>query len=342
LKKSGPPSAEISSEADLQNFLASEGTKVVAFLKADNLDTWTSVAKNPKFEEFLAAHVLEGSWGSHSEGIYIHKQGEDPVTYDGPFEAGSILSWASTEGYPLVEELAQQIWMRAQKTTNPLLAVFHEESDTATRDLITEVAKAHKGKALFSWSNRLQLLEQWGASGKLVPSAIMIVWVDENPKFRIWNEDANTPFNEESLSAFVTATIDGSYQGYEKSEPIPETNDGPVITVVGKTFRDIVYQEGKLVLLEMYAPWCGHCKKLAPVWEELATAVADLPNVVIAKLDATSNHFPDEVSITGFPTLILFEGTKQTVYSGPRDLDTLIQFVRQTVSGNAGDGKEDL
>jgi len=232
--------------------------------------------------------------------------------------------------------------VRAQKTTTPLLAVFHEESDTTTKDIVAKVAKNNKGKALFSWSTRLQLLEQWGASGKVVPSAIMIVWVDENPKFRIWNEDEHAAVDEASLSDFVTGTIDGSYKGYEKSEPIPETNEGPVITVVGKTFHDIVYQEGKYVFLEMYAPWCGHCKKLAPVWDELATAVKDVPNVVIAKLDATANHFPDEVSITGFPTLIMFQGPKQTVYSGPRDLDTLTTFVRQTVAGHAEDAKEDL
>jgi len=242
------------------------------------------------------------------------------------------------KGNPLVEELAQSIWVRSQKTETPLVAVFYEDSDKTTLDTIFKIAKEFKGKALFSWSTRVQLLENWGASGKVMPSAITIFWVDQQPKFRIWNEDAGVTFDEQSLSAFVSGTLDGSYQGYQKSEPIPESNEGPVITVVGKTFKDIVYQEGKAVFLELYAPWCGHCKKLAPVWDELAANLQDLPNVVVAKVDATANSLPDEISITGFPTLILFQGTQQNVYSGARDVDALAAFVRHAVSGE----KEDL
>ena len=44
-------------------------------------------------------------------------------------------------------------------------------------------------------------------------------------------------------------------------------------TVVGKNFDEIVNDEGKDVLIEFYAPWCGHCKNLAPVYEEVAEKV---------------------------------------------------------------------
>ena len=46
------------------------------------------------------------------------------------------------------------------------------------------------------------------------------------------------------------------------------------------------------MLIEFYAPWCGHCKSLVPIYEELASGYKDDDSVVIAKMDATANDIP--------------------------------------------------
>jgi thiol-disulfide isomerase/thioredoxin len=59
----------------------------------------------------------------------------------------------------------------------------------------------------------------------------------------------------------------------KSEEPVP--NNGPLTIVVGKNFDEIVRDPTKDVLVKFYAPWCGHCKKLAPVWDELAEFYKD-------------------------------------------------------------------
>jgi protein disulfide-isomerase-like protein len=88
------------------------------------------------------------------------------------------------------------------------------------------------------------------------------------------------------------------------------------------------------ILLLPVAPWCGHCKSLAPVYDELATQLQSNDAVVIAKIDSTANYVPAELGVSGFPTLIWFpvDGEMER-YSGDRDLDSLKTWIEQRLSG---------
>lgn len=48
------------------------------------------------------------------------------------------------------------------------------------------------------------------------------------------------------------------------------------------------------MLVEFYAPWCGHCKALSPKYDELATQLAGVDSVMIAKMDSTENEIDVE------------------------------------------------
>ncbi|MEQ2215583.1 hypothetical protein XENOCAPTIV_002940 [Xenoophorus captivus] len=99
--------------------------------------------------------------------------------------------------------------------------------------------------------------------------------------------------------------FDGKIKRYLKSEPVPENNDGPVKVVVAENFDSIVNDDSKDVLIEFYAPWCGHCKNLEPKYKELGEKLADDSNIVIAKMDATANDVPSPYEVSGYQSSYL-------------------------------------
>lgn len=106
----------------------------------------------------------------------------------------------------------------------------------------------------------------------------------------------------------------------------------------------MVTTEDKFVLLEAYAPWCGHCKKLEPIYTDLAEKLAAETDIVIAKMDATENEH-NLMPVQGFPTLRLFKpGSKTPVdYSGDRSLKDLVKFLETQVGRTfSGLKSEDL
>jgi protein disulfide-isomerase A1 len=81
--------------------------------------------------------------------------------------------------------------------------------------------------------------------------------------------------------------------------------------IVGKTFNKLVLDTDKEVLVKFYAPWCGHCKHLAPHYDEAAKLLANNPQILLAKVDSTENEVAG-LDIQGFPTLKFWGKDKST------------------------------
>lgn len=123
-----------------------------------------------------------------------------------------------------------------------------------------------------------------------------------------------------------------------------ETKEGDISGLVeldDQTFKEFLSKEG-VHFVKFYAPWCGHCQKLAPVWEELAGYYKENSLVHIIKVDCTANQATcQKYGVQGYPTLILFEdGLALEKYNGERSLSALIDFVAENAP-TAGDGEPD-
>ncbi|PRW61379.1 thioredoxin domain-containing 5 [Chlorella sorokiniana] len=88
--------------------------------------------------------------------------------------------------------------------------------------------------------------------------------------------------------------------------------------------------DGKVYLVKFFAPWCGHCKRLAPTWDQLGDAFKDSDRVVIASVDCTEQkEVCTQAEIRGYPTLKVYHGGKAVdSYRGGRDLESLKAYVQ--------------
>lgn len=105
-----------------------------------------------------------------------------------------------------------------------------------------------------------------------------------------------------------------------------------VIVLTGDTFDAVVLDENKDVLVEFYAPWCGHCKNLAPTYEKVATAYKLEDDVVIANLDADKyKDVAEKYGVSGYPTLKFFPKNNKAGedYEGGRDLQDFVSFINE-------------
>ncbi|PMD59016.1 disulfide isomerase [Hyaloscypha bicolor E] len=112
--------------------------------------------------------------------------------------------------------------------------------------------------------------------------------------------------------------------------PPPTYDNSAVLDLIPDNFDKIAIS-GKPALVEFFAPWCGHCKTLAPVYEQLAQDFAFAKDkVVIAKVDADSEKsLGKRFGVQGFPTIKYFDGksNKPEDYNGGRDLESLTEFL---------------
>jgi len=331
-KKCSPPTTLLKSEEE-ETELLNKGNSVVGVFTNEESKAFTAFFKVAKEEEdFSFGHrFIDGV----EEKITLSNEAKEVKKFtDSKMTKKTIKDWVQNEGYPLVVELDQKVWQRSNAAKTPLFTLFfNPEQLTTFKPMLNAVAEQNKGKIITAWMDGVtnqQLVSSWGGSGDVLPTAFLVTFPTQNPKVLAWNEETEKEVNEESLQAFIRDGLEGKYTSFKKSQPIPEKNDGPVKVVVGKNFDEIVNDPNRDVLLEFYAPWCGHCKTLEPIYTELGNKFANIESITIAKIDATANAYPDDITIQGFPTILFFPANDKSnslLFEGGRELNDLTSFI---------------
>jgi len=102
------------------------------------------------------------------------------------------------------------------------------------------------------------------------------------------------------------------------------------VVVLNKDNFDKIVNEAETILVKFYAPWCGHCKHLAPEYIKAAETLAkDGDNIILAEVNAEDEtELAQRFEVHGYPTLYVFHKGKKSDYHGPRDADGIVKYIR--------------
>lgn len=341
-KKTGPSAYELASVEAVEKFKTDNQVAVVFFGAADSkeFETYMSVTKTMDDVMFGFSHdgAVATNFKAEGNSIILFKSfDEGQNNFAASTDAAAVKAFINENRYKLISEFDDASITRIFHQNNAGLVLFTDSSDASNKALeaLNSVGSQLKGKLVLTTSQTKdglgkRLAEYIGVTDANVPTLRIITSNDDGlKKFAFEGE-----ITGDSILKFQQDFASGALNPALKSEPVPEKNDEPVKVIVGKTFDEIVYDETKDVLVEFYAPWCGHCKSLAPIYEELAKKVAHNTNIVIAKMDSTANESAD-VNIKGFPTLKWFpKGSKKNPvdYDGERTVDGFISFLKSKTS----------
>jgi len=293
-----------------------------------------------KFRFGIATEKSVLDHAAHNEKVVMFRSFDEKViVYSGPNKKEDVANWVWDNSIAVVGEITKDNQERYFRRGTPIMKVAFDVNWSANLKQINyyvnRLAKVaenpeFKRKLLFGIVNKGQNapeVQKFGFTG----SEDWAVYIDDHTK-TLKYKYTETEFNVESLEKFITDFLAGSIKPFIKSQPRPEqTTD--VTVVVGETFKEIVLDPSKDVLIEMYAPWCGHCKKLEPIYEELAKSLKSSENLVIAKMDATANDSPHpKYQAKGYPTIMFAPANKKdspVPYQGDRDIKGFTAFLQK-------------
>ncbi|KAI8085194.1 thioredoxin-like protein [Halteromyces radiatus] len=349
MKKQALPNVSDLTEATaLNDFKESDRVVVIAYVKPDDKETketYDTLAAKLR-DDFTFGLVTDEELAKTEQikefpSLVLYKQfDEKRVDLSGAaLKDEDLTNFIKSNSIPLLDQIDAENFATYMESGLLLGYAFTDnEDDRAKYDaLLRPVAEKFKGKV-----NLVHIdASKYGGHTSNVGlkdgefPAFAIQNLNTASKYPYTGSDVSTTAFEE----FVENVFSGKIEPTLNSEEVPETNDGPVKVVVGSQFNDIVLDKSKDVFLEVYAPWCGHCKNLAPTWEKLGEQVQGLKNsnLVIAKLDGTANDIPPEgdFKVEGFPTLKFFkaETNEMIDYNGDRSHADLIRFIKEHSTG---------
>jgi protein disulfide-isomerase A1 len=259
-----------------------------------------------------------------------------------------IIQFINTNSIPLMGEINPQTYKTYLKTGLPLVWVFINYSNKNEMNLVqnelTILAQKVKDRCIFGhvngikWSNKAK---EFGLGNSSMPGIV----IDDAKKQKKWVY--NGVFDVDSVEDWINKVLLNKIHPTLRSEPIPIHNNGPVITLVGNTFRQTVLDNDKDVFVQHYSKFCTRCSGIKEPYNEIGLFYQNDNDIIIAQIEVNDNDVETPYVIDGYPLLYLWgkhNKDQPILYEGKRTVEDMKEFLEKyrgkKVGEDENNGKE--
>jgi len=340
-KKSGPAAQALATKDEANAFVLANKVAVIGFFKDPLAKEAIAFATAADANEEVLFAITSNTdvfalfeVNDDAAVVLLKKFDEGRNNLEGDITVETVTDFVNANALPLVVDFntdtAKQIFQGAVK--NHILMFQSANADNYEHNLHSarKVAKDFKGDIMFvsvttDEEEHKRVIEFFGIADEEVPTFRLTASDEDMVKYK----PDNAELTEANFRAVIKSFKAGELKPHLKSEDLPaDWNANLVKVLVSSNFAEVALDASKDVLVEFYAPWCGHCKKLAPIWDELGEKFKDDDKITIAKIDMTANEL-ESVKVRGFPTIKLFKAGDNAVvdYAGGRTLEDFVKFL---------------
>lgn len=285
--------------------------------------------------------------------------------YRGDYSSKDVQRVIDEERYPTGVELESEHTAKylfaSRYSATPTLMLFYSAGQEELVRGFKKIGKKVKKDFLISTAKienefSIVLADSLGMLPKDVPS----VWILKATSDRMIKYVMKEEISKDNVRRFANRYVEGVLSQHFRSEPVPERQEGAVITLVADTYDQYRNDENITLIVMYYANWCKHSQAFLPIFLSWAEESRELPkskfhNMVFAKVDMARNEIPDAQEY-GYPSIMCLRRYRELdeeyfrdyliEFGGARTLEGLRKYMEEIVEAqetdsHAGEGEEE-
>lgn len=255
----------------------------------------------------------------------------------------SLVSFINNNKFPSIANFGRATAERVFLSEEPSMILIkkNDEAGKKAEAAFKEASANLKDKVFLSIGNYedeiVRLLAQNIGVDETELPTVRIIKAD---KERIRKYYLDKTISSKTIETFYADYSAGVAKRSYLSEPIPAPNSDIVQKIVTKNFEEFVLKNNRDVLVLFWTPWCGHCRAMMPVFDNVGRKTREVKNFAIAKIDVSVNDVEGfGLDIVEYPTILLFKAndkSRPVEFQGERNEYVFNDFIRAHASVNLG------